>query len=476
MPSAFRIVCCLLSLLAFSVPAAAQADATLLGQWIGTGGESEGVELLFEAEFVTVDGNRMPMEVVAPGVLLIGGSRYGERVGYEVKGDHLALRLRGGETRYRRVAKTPEPVPVPIADPFARTFAGEHVVLALKGSMAEGYQGQLTIEGKSHAVTARGESVELDGVLEGPEGKREFRATLKGDELTLELDGKRHLLEGEQLLPPELEGVYDGPCGRYEHERGWLGFDMPRGWSVGGIGNEGMTLNLGLDPNVMPEGIVGLMWGRVPVEDQNRPVAEVIAKYVPQYREALKQEGLLVGQPEGPIRTYRGKDVPGAVVSFQARAITGQTGRVWLGGIIKRDSWVMVGGTFVTGKDEVYLPKLKRIFVTLEPRPPERNPKLEALMVGKTFSSSSYGRVVKSSFHASYTFHANGLVTRRLMSNVTSTPGLPGTATDSERTGNYEVCGADVIFLFFESGQSAGQLLMEGDQVVGFQVGSAQFR
>lgn len=474
---AMRSISFFLYVLTLTVTAAAQDDATLHGKWRGTGEGLEGIELIFEKGLVLSSGEPIPYSIPRPGWLTLGDPPEAE-FGYEVRRDELTLRVPWGEASFRRVPPVATEQPRGTeseGDPFARTFAAEGVVLVLRGSAEQGYSGQLALEEQLHPVEAKLDGERLRGAVGGAEPSLPFTATLEGDELTLLLGEKRYTLRGAPLLPPELEGVYDGETRRYEHPRGYLGLDLPKGWKVGALGDEGLTFDLGLPRNVLPEAIAGLLWGRVPEEDQNRPVAELLEEHVPTLRTTLREQGLIIRNPDGPIRTYRSQEVPGAVASFKGRTTTGVACRVWCGTVIKRDAWVTVSGVFAAEKEETYLPRLKRVFVSLEPRPPERNPELEARLVGLTFSSSQYGRITKSAHHASYTFAPGNVVHRRLMSNIISQPGLPGSTTDSERSGRYEVCG-DILFLFFETGQQAGQVLLEGNQVVGFRIGSAQYR
>jgi hypothetical protein len=196
---------------------------------------------------------------------------------------------------------------------------------------------------------------------------------------------------------------------------------------------------------------------------------------VPELKRGLAEQGLTALEPDGEVATFQGKDVPGAVLTFRSRSQQGKQLKVWFGGIVKRDSWIAVSGVVLADKEADYLPQVRRIFTSLEPKPPERNPKLEAALVGKTFSSSQYGKVTGSAHHASYTFQAGSLVTRRLMSNIPSQPGMPGASADAERTGRYEVCG-DVLFLIFDTGQEAGQVLQQGGQPAGIRLGNAEYR
>ena len=478
-----RFVTVFLSLLAFTVTAAAQTSAELLGKWRGTGPGVEGIEMVFEEGFVVSSGQRTPYSLPLPGQLVLGNPPEAAFT-YQLRQDELTLRVPWGNVVLHRVvdpgvvevARPAEPAkPAEPGDLFARTFTSEGVVLILQGTKKTGYTGQLALDEKLHSVEARLVGKRLRGSFGEGDDRTSFKATLENDELELSIDGKRYTLRGEPMLPPELEGMYAGEVHHFEHPRGYLGFDLPKGWSAGELGDEGMSFNLGLPPYGMPEAIAGLLWGLVPEEDQNRPVAQILEKYIPTLRTALKDEGLIIRKPDGPIKTYRGKDVPGAVARFEGRTTTGVDCVVWCGSMIKRNVYVTVSGVYAAEKEEKYLPKLKRVFATLEPRPPERNPELEALMVGKTFSSSQYGRVVEAAHHSSYTFAANNVVHRRLLSNIVSKPGLPGSVIDSESSGRYEVCG-DILFMFFDTGQTVGQVMLEGKQVVGFRVGGAHYQ
>lgn len=473
-----RLLGITLASLLLHLTAIAQSAADLHGRWLKDGEGAERIELVFEGGFVLCAGERTPYSVPRAGWLVIGDPPQAE-LGFELRGDDLTLCIPWGNVTLHRIADAPavpERKPAEPGDPFARTFTAPEVVLVLRGSEEAGYTGQLALEGTLHPVEARLVGRRLRGAFGEGDDRTKFTATLEGDELELSIRGGRDLtLRGDPLPPPALEGVYDGEVRHYEHPRGWFGIDVPKGWKVGALGDEGLTFDLGLDPNAMPEAIAGMLWGRLPEEDQNRPVARVLEKYVPALRTALREQGLIVGEPDGPIETYRGKDVPCAAARFVGRTTTGVECVVWCGTLLKRDSYLTVSGVYAADKEEKYLPKLKRLLATLEPRPPERNPKLEELLVGRTFSSSQYGRVVEAAHHASYAFSANNRVYRRLMSNIVSQPGLPGSSVDSEAYGRYEVCG-DVLFLFFDTGQEAGEVLMDGGRVAGFRIGSAQYR
>lgn len=483
----FALLCC--------AAITAQADNPLLGTWNGTGTD-KGEKLVFDKDTVTVGGKKIPYRLGGAGVLLLGAEDP-DRVAWQVTGNQLTLTMDDEKHVYERqgaaATKGTEPVaqgdnPLarrPQSDPFARAFEGEGVRLELSGSSEKGYRGKMVFEGKSYPAEASATGTKLKGKFQVGQDGFDFTANLAGDQLTLESGGNTYQLKGAPLAaaaaggnvkaPPELAGVFTGKTTRWDHPRGWLSFDMPERWTVYQQADTGMVLNPGLTATDTLDAIIGLMWGRLEPQDQNQPVAALIEKRVPEMKKLLAEQGLTVGEPEGPIATYKGKDVPGAVLTFKSQGPQGQKLLVWFGGIVKRDSWLAVSAVVLEGKEQNFMPQVKRIFTSLEPKPPERNPKLEAALVGRSFSSSQYGKITGSAHHASYTFHQGSTVARRLISNVPDRPGLPGSGADSERTGRYEVCG-DVLFLYFESGQEVGQVMQQGGQVSGIRMGNAEYK
>ncbi|MCC6784466.1 MAG: hypothetical protein IT457_16605 [Planctomycetes bacterium] len=502
--------------LALVAPLRSQDLTRLYGRWLGESEDNRGEVLVIEKDVLVLDGERIPYRAHGPRTLVLGGDEDGERAEWSIEGDVLSFNLEGEVLRYRREGtagkpKTGNPLAGrrgPDADPFARRFRGEALELALDGDAKRGYRGTLSVDGERYPVTAG----TRDGVLRGSfvvDGESyEFEARLAGDRLTLKSDGVTHQLDAlaeegvtaprpqpddpdgdaeapgnpkpdaqdpKELEPQALDGVFAGATQRFEHPRGWFACEFPKGWSVHSQDDSGMLVNPGLTANDTLDAIVFLIWGRLEPSDQNQPVATVIEKHLPQMREALAQQGLTVGEPLDAIATVKSKEVPGAVVEFPVQTANGQALRLWFGGLVKQDAWLAVGGVVLQDKAAAYLPKVKRIFTTLEPKPPERNPKLEAALVGRSFSSSQYGRVTESAHHASYSFAAGGVVTRRLMSNVISKPGLPGVSSDSERSGRYEVCG-DIAFLYFETGQEAAQVVQQGGKVTGLRIGNAVYQ
>lgn len=501
--------------------APAQIPTELLGSWTGTGEANRNEKLVIEKNAIVIADDRMPLKLQAPGVLLFGDDDDGERAEFQVAGDTLTLTIEGTALTYRRSgaagkpADRPTPKPndtptdkpatggtdnplakAPAADRFARDFRGREIQLKLTGTAAAGYRGTLTFRGTEYPAEAKATDHRLTGRFRAGQSWFDFTADLTDDHLKLTSGGVDYDLDAPPLpktdqnplaggnptvdapthtaTPPELPDVFAGRCERFDHPRGWFTFEMPPGWTVYSQDDTGMVLNPGLGPTDTLDAILGLMWGRLEKQDHNVPVAKVIESKLPQLRAALAQQGLTVGEPDGEIETFRGKDVPGAVLVLRGQTQTGQAVQVWFGGIAKRDAWISVSGVLLAAAEAKYLSKLKRVFTSLEPKPPERNAKVEAALAGATFASVQNGRVVQSSHAATYAFGAGGSVTRRLMSNVSPTPGLPGVMTDAETTGNYEVCG-DVLYLYFASGQETGQVVLQGGQAAAIKIGNGEY-
>ncbi len=502
----FQLLGLALSVVLF--PCFVQEDPNVLGRWIGADEDNNGEEVVIEKEFITIAGDRLPLRWLRPGVLALRLDDEEMEFEYAVKGDELSVTSEGETSKYKRAGvpekkdKPSNPLGGSSADPFARKFEGDGLRVDLTGSRADGYRGTLILRGLEYPAEAKSaDGRNLSGRFQVQETWYDFTATLDGDSMSLSSGGKTYRLKGEKLaekkLPnplgegpdeaqnpltvegeitlQELDNVYDGEVEHFEHPRGWFSFEMPTGWSVFQQADTMMVLNPGLTAADTLDAIISLFWGRLEVADQNQPVGKVLEKHTPNLKQALAQQGIEIGDPEGPVFLVQGKDVPGAVLEFRGKTAQGKGFKLWVASLVKREYWLSVTAVVLDGKEEKFLPKTKRVFLTLEPRPPERNPTLEAALVGQSFTSSSFGKVTQSAFHATYTFAAGGSVTRRLMSNVASQPGLPGTSTDAERTGSYEVAG-DIVYLFFDTGQEVGQVIQEAGQVAGIRIGTAEYR
>lgn len=114
------------SLLAFpcvvlvATSALAQGHQEIVGTWIGIDEENKGEVVTVGADFVVVDGQRLPLRVPAPGILLMGPPGAEERIAYGVQGGQLVTLVDGVRMRWRRAGPAPappQPSPTPRVEP-----------------------------------------------------------------------------------------------------------------------------------------------------------------------------------------------------------------------------------------------------------------------------------------------------------------------------------------------------------------------
>jgi|GEM_PF-1149378 len=177
------------------VCAAAEADERLLGSWIGAGAENQGDRVTVEREAVIIEGERLPLRFAAPGVLEIGPPGDSEQLRYSLQGDTLTTESADGRLSWTRegAARPAQPTPQPArptppqpapAEPFAGTFSGDGLTLTLQRG-AQGYSGELVLQGKRYPATAQASGRRLTGSFTVDGHAFEFNATLEGRVLTL---------------------------------------------------------------------------------------------------------------------------------------------------------------------------------------------------------------------------------------------------------------------------------------------------
>lgn len=488
------------ALLAPTVAFAGPSDdaSRLLGRWQG----DDGTEFELRKDGVAVfDGDSGRWEVSEPGRLRVFGEGGEIELGFSFRGERLVLSLDGEETVCTRLdappAPDPKPDPAPKRDPkpapanpfsqtsddFARIFTGDGVRLVLSRAKEGTYEGTLTFRGTEFPATARREGGKLLGEFVSEGNRFEFTAAFDGGNLVLTSGGRSFTLVAERPKAepknplagpgpkpenplagptdddppgreplPELSGVDPGPASRWSHPRGWYSFEMPEGWSVARQSEEGLLLNPGLKPTDTLDALITVGHGRLEAADRGMSVEKILERDEAEFRAGLAAQQIHLGEAKGPAKKVRLRDVPGVVKSWAGTTANGQSVTVWFGGLVKRDAWLTVLAIVVEGREDAFLPKVKRIFLSVAPTPPERNERVERALAGREFShSTSEGG---NFFGTTYTFRADGTVARQtLMSGPTGTGSVGGDATDS---GTYEVVG-DTIFLSFPDGQETAR-------------------
>jgi hypothetical protein len=497
-----------LALVVVASTALAGTDPDLAGEWVGIDEGNKGRKMVLRSDGRgSLHGTDFSWDVPRSGVLRCTEGGETVELSYSIDGDRLRIVVGGKTANFRRAeaATAPPPRPsdtdnplVPKEPDFARKFEGDGVSLSLAKVGDRTYEGKLRHGGKEYPVKATREGSKLSGTFASGDQSFSFAATLSGDTLTLTSGGKTYRLEGEASraanplgagpaanplgakpggaaakkgAPVPLEGVDKGAASRFEHPRGYFSFEMPKGWKVWRQTEDGLLLNPGLTEKDSLDAIIVVSYGQLDAEDRNQPIADLLTRYEPELEQELAGQGIRLGKAAGEVEKVAIGDVPGAVRSWAGSTAAGQALTVWFGGLVKREYYLSVSAVIVKGKEDRFLPKVKRIFLTMKPRPPQRNLKAEEALVGKRFTKSSGGS--GGSFHTTYTFRAGGQVEKEML--MSGMVGLSDVGGDSTEAGRYEVIGEE-LFLYFKGGQSSGRLVVEGGAITGIRFGEAVYR
>lgn len=232
-----------------------------------------------------------------------------------------------------------------------------------------------------------------------------------------------------------------------------------------------MLVNPGFGPEDTLDALILLTYGELEASDRNVPPAALIERHSPAFKRDLRKEGIQLGKPLSKARAVLVGEVPGGVKEWSATVQGGKKVDVWLGTIVKRDCYLSVGAVIVDGAAERFLPRIKRIFFTLEASPPERNPALERLLAGRSIGKVDIN--ASGSFTTTYAFHDGGGVTSLSMMSGSPSDFDP-VSMSSEQQGRYEVVG-DVLYMYFGSGQESGVVSVEAGRLVGVLFGETLY-
>jgi hypothetical protein len=493
--SAMRSLAAFCCVLLFSAaPLTAQAEA-LHGSWKGVGEDNADEVLEFRADGTAVsDGERVRWALVRQGLLRITGEDGPFEVAYRLAGDRLVLTLFGDEYPYQRVGRpapppveTPRPAPPvdnPLAQPpagnplarpgpdaYARRFAGNDIALELSGSAAAGYRGTLEFAGATYPVTARLDQAGLRGTFEVGGQPFAFEARLDGDRLRLRSGGNEYQLEAPPLAADPAPAVQDiaapaeGGGTRWQHPRGWFGFEMPRGWSVARELEDGLMLNPGLAPTDTLDALILVRHGRLDEAERRLAPVELIRRGEPDLRQELAGQGIRIGPAEKAPRAVQVGAAPAAEQTWRGTTQNGITVEVWLGALVEGEFSVAVVAVLVDGKGARFMPQIRRVFETLSANPPKDDP---TALAGRSFSHSETFPG-SGSFHTIYEFRADGTVRKQMIVSGGDVGG------DSDEVGRFEVVG-DEVTLSFGDDRSSGKIVVEGGVVRGLRFGRTLYR
>jgi hypothetical protein len=128
----------------------------------------------------------------------------------------------------------------------------------------------------------------------------------------------------------------------------------------------------------------------------------------------------------------------------------------------------------LAGKEERYLPGVRRLLYSVNARPPQRNAAAEQALAGAEFSAIETRPGGRSgSFSTIFAFASSNRVKKTLM--MGGMAGLAGVGGSSEEWGGYEVIG-DEVMLVFKDGHDTLRLVVEGGRIVAIARGDRVYR
>jgi hypothetical protein len=365
-------------------------------------------------------------------------------------------------------------------DPFARTFRGDGLVLTLSPKEG-GYQGTLQVEGQRYPVQARrGEDAGLLGTFEVDGEAFEFTGALAGDQLTLTSDGEAHDLRAEATAgeaeaatdqqprrPPPLAGLYDGPLARWRHPEGYFTLELPKGWTEANAQDGMVVFNPGLKETDTLDCLLLVTFGELEEDERGVPIDRLLDDKEPELRQSMAEQEIQLQRPTAKPHKVRVGELAGAQQTWSGQA-NGNRLTMWVGGLVVREYYLAVIAVVAQGKEDRFLPGAKRMFTSLQPKPPQRDRQAEAALAGGEFAGGE--TLAGGSMHTIYRFRGNGTVHRQLL--MSGSIGL-GTevGADSADVGRYEVVGP-LVYLRFPDGQQAARLVVAAGAVTGLRFGN----
>jgi hypothetical protein len=275
------------------------------------------------------------------------------------------------------------------------------------------------------------------------------------------------------MAEPPLDGLHTGPVTTVKHPRGWFTFEMPQGWSVGRQADDSMLINPGLAASDTLDALVLVTYGEL---DEAQARLDVSALF-PQVKEAIIQDlaaqSIRVTDSSASPRLVRLAHATGLVQEWPGKAGDRDV-RVWFGGLTQEGHYFAVTAVVLAGREERFLPGVRRLLHSVHARPPQRNTAAEQALACAQFSAISTPGGSRGSFSTIFEFGANNRVKKTMMMS-----GLVGLSTDvggsSEEWGSYEVTG-DEVTLSFKDGQDTLGLVIDGGRIVALTRGDRTYR
>lgn len=268
--------------------------------------------------------------------------------------------------------------------------------------------------------------------------------------------------QGTGPAAPALDGAYSGSVTAISHPRGWFTFEVPQGWSVSRQTDDAMLINPGLNAADSLDALVVVSYGELEPAQAQMDVAALFPEVRAAILEELASQSIAVSDSAAAPRTVRLAHAIGLVQEWPGKAGKRDV-HVWFGGLVKDGHYLTATAVVVAGQEHRFVPGMKRLLYSTNPRPPQRNTAAEQALAGARFASvESPGR---GSFSSSFEFSPGLRVKKTMM--MSGMVGLSSSVGgDTEEWGTYEVTG-DQVTITFQDSQDTLKLVVEQGQIVG---------
>jgi hypothetical protein len=273
---------------------------------------------------------------------------------------------------------------------------------------------------------------------------------------------ERTMAHAKPAQEASLDGMHRGAVTTFTHPRGWFSIDLPAGWTVSSQSEGGLAINPGLTRTDTLDALIAVTYGELDSGLAGATVTDAFRSVRPILLRDLQAQGIEIADDGAPPHAVTLAHAPGLVKQWSGRA-GGRDVQAWIGGVVQDGHYLAVLSVIVAGQEARFLPGVKRLLYSLQPRPPRRDPAIERALEGAQFSASDMRP--GGSFTTVFEFSAGNRIRKTMIASGRGAV-LGGGA--SEEWGSYEVFG-DEVRLSFRDETDALLLTIEQGRIVGLQ-------
>lgn len=264
----------------------------------------------------------------------------------------------------------------------------------------------------------------------------------------------------ELAAPAQLTDLHEGKLKTFRQSAGFFTFQLPAEWTAEEQ-PQAIAINPGLVAGDTLDAVILASFGELAEEERGRSIESILTTKEADLLAGFSGIGVQFTRASAAPRRIGVKDLTGAEQLWHGEA-GGQAVTLWVGAIVQREFYFAVVALVVDANSKRFMPGARRILASVEAQAPQRDPEVEAELVGLEFASSSdFGG--GGSIHTVYEFAAGGSVSRRTMTSGSF--GLDGSVGgETIARGSYMVVGP-LVYLQFGDGQEVARLARDGRRI-----------